>query len=268
MTGPAGDALPPLPRLLWDDLPVHAAETFTEPFGVILTLGAVTGTATLSASDGDHAARVFVQENFASKAYGDAAVVAGYVMPVLTPVALLGLAQATQQPEWTVHGASAAQAVVLTFGATVVLKVATGRPFPRHGADPHAPDRLEHPEWAREWHPFAPGKALSNGYLAWPSGHASAAFAAAAALSSSTADPLVTIIGYGVASGIATGMIVGDHHWTSDVLAGALLGQAVGDVVGRGYRARYLAGERGFSRLSLIPSWDRGPFLTASVRLE
>jgi len=35
-------------------------------------------------------------------------------------------------------------------------------------------------------------------------------------------------------------MVDGDFHWASDVIAGALLGEVSGRIVGRGFRRRYL----------------------------
>jgi hypothetical protein len=45
--------------------------------------------------------------------------------------------------------------------------------------------------------------------------------------------------GYPLAMGIGFGMVVGDHHWASDVVAGAMLGHAVGYTVGRRFRKAY-----------------------------
>jgi hypothetical protein len=34
--------------------------------------------------------------------------------------------------------------------------------------------------------------------------------------------------GYVLATAVSAGMLYGDHHWTSDVISGALLGEAIG----------------------------------------
>ncbi len=226
---------PPTP---WLGVLEHSAAVVTEPLGLALVSTAVGGTALASASGADHEARRAAIEGFGSDAYGDVMVVAGYVTPVVVPAGLYAVGLGARKRTLAHHGAAAIQAVVLTFGATVALKAVTGRPFPLRGGDPAAPDRLDHPEYAREWHPLQPAR----GY-AWPSGHASAAFAAAASLSASTADLTVTATSYGVATAISVGMLVGDRHWLSDVVAGALIGQAVGDAVGRGFRRRLVGTE-------------------------
>ena len=131
---------------------------------------------------------------------------------------------------------------------TVLLKVSTGRPFPLHGGDPEAPDRLEHPEYAREWVPFG-----FEGRYAWPSGHTSAAFSIAAALTASYDDWVVAAISYPVASAIAFGMLTGDRHWASDIVAGGLIGQGIGWSVGDSFRARAQHGRMEQSGVHFMP---------------
>lgn len=240
------DAPAPLP---WSELGPNTGRAFTEPLGVIATAAAVTSTAAFSSSGLDHDARRAVGESFASEGLGDASVFLGYVLPVLVPASLFASGAATSRRSHWVHASAATQAVVVTFAATLALKLTTGRPFPLHGAPRDAADRYGHQEHAREWNFFAPGRGL-----AWPSGHASATFALAGALSASTADTAVTIASAGVAAGVSLGMLVGDHHYLSDVVAGSLLGLGVGDAVGRGFRARFLgANDARGVRVSLLP---------------
>jgi membrane-associated phospholipid phosphatase len=61
------------------------------------------------------------------------------------------------------------------------------------------------------------------------------------------------VIAYPVAAGIGAGMIVGDHHWASDVVAGALIGQAIGWSVGRSFRERAHGASPVASRFQLVP---------------
>ncbi|WP_247894480.1 phosphatase PAP2 family protein [Azospirillum sp. B510] len=60
-----------------------------------------------------------------------------------------------------------------------------------------------------------------------PSGHAASAFAAATALATVSRSPAQSLVIYGTAAALASGRVVRHRHWTSDVLAGALLGTAV-----------------------------------------
>jgi len=119
------------------------------------------------------------------------------------------------------------QAGFLTFGTIAILKIGVGRRWPNGGSDPRAPDRLEQPERAREFAPF------QRGIGAWPSGHSALMFAGAAAFRASSPElGWVSWLGYPMAVGVAGGMWLGDHHWASDIVSGALLGEAIGGSVG------------------------------------
>jgi membrane-associated phospholipid phosphatase len=52
------------------------------------------------------------------------------------------------------------------------------------------------------------------------------------------------LLSYPAAFAVGFGMIAGDHHWTSDVLAGGLIGQAIGYSVGRNFRKRLRADQK------------------------
>jgi len=122
------------------------------------------------------------------------------------------------------------QAGLLTFGTISILKLGVGRQWPNGGADPKAPDRLEHPERALDFTPF------QRGVGAWPSGHTSLMFAAASAFRASNPEfGLLSFAGYPLAVGVAGGMWLGDHHWASDIVSGALLGEAIGSSVGESF---------------------------------
>jgi membrane-associated phospholipid phosphatase len=122
------------------------------------------------------------------------------------------------------------QAIVLGVSVTALLKWTTGRGWPNGGRDPRAADRLEHPEHATAFRPFRAGLG------AFPSGHTLTMMVAAAAFRS--AEPelgLLSWSGYPLALGVGAGMWLGDHHWASDILSGALLGEAIGGSVGRSF---------------------------------
>ncbi len=214
-----------------DGLGANTARAFTGP-RLLWVAAAVGATAAMAPSGADHALRVQVQEHLAAPAYGDAAYYSGYIAPAVIAPGLWLVGLAAGDRDTAGAGAAAFQALVVTVVATSALKVVTGRPFPRHGGDPRAPDRLDHPEYAREFNFFQPARGL-----AWPSGHTSASISIAAALTAYRPDqPWIPIVAYPVALGIGFGMIVGDHHWSSDVVAGALLGQGIGWSVGAGFR--------------------------------
>lgn len=215
---------------------------------------AIAGTAALAPSGADHAARTWVQERVHAPLWGQSAYYAGYLLPVLVAPGIFLAGLAGHDAGLAGAGAAAVQALGLTVITTAVLKVGTGRPFPMHGGDPNAPDRLDHPEYAREFVPFG----LAGRY-AWPSGHTSASISIAAALTATARGSVVVpAIAYPVALGIGAGMIVGDHHWVSDVLAGALIGQAIGWSVGESFRERAHGARGEAARLHLVPLLGAG----------
>lgn len=215
-----------------DRLGAHVATIATSPLAWAALGGGAAATAALSASAADHEIRVALQKDLGSKAFGDSMVVAGYGLPVLLPASLYLGGVLGADRDLRGAGAASMQAVLVACGFTGALKLATGRPYPAHGGSPRDPNRLEHPEYAREWSWFHPG-----GSLAWPSGHATCSFAVAASLSAYWPDaPTVPLVLYPIATAIGAGMLIGDHHWTSDVLVGAALGQVIGWSIGRSFR--------------------------------
>jgi membrane-associated phospholipid phosphatase len=70
--------------------------------------------------------------------------------------------------------------------------------------------------------------ATDNRWQSFPSGHATVAFSLAAALAEETGEPWVAVLGYGSAALVGWSRVYDDKHWTSDVVAGALIGIAGG----------------------------------------
>ena len=122
------------------------------------------------------------------------------------------------------------EAGALTFVGVGALKLSLGRRWPNGGRDPSAPDRLDHPESAHDFAPF------QRGFGAWPSGHSALLFAGASAFRASNPQlGWLSWLGYPLALGVASGMWLGDHHYVSDIVSGALLGEAVGSSVGKSF---------------------------------
>ena len=124
------------------------------------------------------------------------AVAGGYAAGALAPGSGLSTASA--------HVLGALLAGGMANGA---LKTAVGRERPA-GGDPHS------------FRPFS----LENRWQSFPSGHAVVAFSVAAALSEEADRGWVSALSYGTASLVAWSRIYEDKHWTSDAVAGALVG--------------------------------------------
>jgi membrane-associated phospholipid phosphatase len=181
------------------------------------------GSAALAFSGADQSIRNSVQDHIGSKTVGDVTNITGYALPSATAASvwLIGLA-AGDRPA-TGAGSAAVQALAVTTATTFVLKVSVGRGYP--------------PEGAQSFHPF---QSWSWPFPAWPSGHTSSTTSVVAALTGYYGkDELwIPFVGYPVALAVGFGMLDGDQHWTSDLLAGAVIGQCIGWSIGRAFRAR------------------------------
>jgi membrane-associated phospholipid phosphatase len=203
---------------------------FVRPLPLALTLGVLVSPVVLAPTGLDHRLRLTSQRDLGGR-YGlePVSVYAPFVLAggmLVTHVgATLGGSCAVRRPT-----AAILQGLVLGLGVTGLVKWGTGRSWPNGGRDPHAPDRLEHPGTAREFRPFRAGLA------AFPSGHTLTMMVAAAAFRASERElGWLAWSGYPLALGVGAGMWLGDHHWASDVISGALLGEAIGGSVGRSF---------------------------------
>jgi membrane-associated phospholipid phosphatase len=130
-------------------------------------------------------------------------------------------------------GLHAAQAIVAAGVVTGAVKSLAGRARPYVTADTNA-------------HDFALGRGLrrGNAYQAFPSGHATAAFAFASALSAEgrhrwgRTNRVTEPLAYAAASLVAVSRIYHDRHWASDVVMGAGVGLVAGRALVRYQHAR------------------------------
>ena len=67
----------------------------------------------------------------------------------------------------------------------------------------------------------------TEGARSFPSGHAGTAFATATAIACTAGDRRIGAAAFAAAGVLAGGRVIADRHWTTDIMAGAVLGTAV-----------------------------------------
>lgn len=133
-------------------------------------------------------------------------------------------------------GVRSLEAIVASEAITATVKVITGRARPSRS-----------PANARDF-VFARGLREGNDFESFPSGHATAAFAFAAAVDaewgrlSPRRPRWVAPALYGVAALTSMSRMYHDTHWASDVLMGSAIGYVTGHAVVRWHADRRLAG--------------------------
>jgi len=129
-------------------------------------------------------------------------------------------------------GVRSLEAIIASEAITATVKVITGRARPGRS-----------PANARDF-VFARGIREGNDFESFPSGHATAAFAFAAAVDaewarlSPTRPRWAAPVLYGVAALTGVSRIFHDAHWTSDVLMGSAIGYVTGHAVVRWHADR------------------------------
>jgi len=208
----------------------HSARNFARPVPLALTTLAVITPFAMAPTGVDHELRLVAQRDlFGKPRLEPVSVATPYVLGGGLLIAY-GIGEAVGSCAAKRLLSPILQAGFITYAAIGVLKVGVGRQWPNGGADPKAPDRLELPERARDFTPF------QRGVGAWPSGHTAIMFAAASAFRASNPElGVLSFSGYPLAVGVAGAMWLGDHHWASDIVSGALLGEAIGSSVGQSF---------------------------------
>jgi membrane-associated phospholipid phosphatase len=154
-----------------------------------------------------------------------------YIVPGLAPAAAYITGRIIKDERLQITGLALAQTLVLTLSIQAVLKMSTGRALPGivNELDHTRNQRID--DFSDEFNWFN-----MNSISGWPSGHTANAFAAAAVIAELYYDNLPLKIGvytYAALMGLGKSVSV---HWASEVIAGALIGYAVGKTVGKSYR--------------------------------
>jgi membrane-associated phospholipid phosphatase len=164
----------------------------------------------------------------------------GYAIPILTPIALYLAGFSTKNAKLQIAGLALTQSLMLTLLIQTPMKIITGRTWPGivdgwDSSSSRRSDRLDNYSGEFNWFNL-------DAIGGWPSGHTATAFSAAATLAQIYHDNIwLKVAVYSYASLIGLSMSVYDH-WASDVIAGALIGFAIGTTVGKSYRT-YIDGK-------------------------
>jgi membrane-associated phospholipid phosphatase len=156
---------------------------------------------------------------------GYSAFYVGQIAPFVIPFGIYLYGRSENNEELQMAGLAVGQAAILGFSMSIFLKILTGRVQPINLIDPddvNGDFRFG----------FLKG-GVNNG---WPSSHTCTAFAMASSLIAIYPDNTVIKIGaltYATFIGIGVSTNV---HWFSDVVAGALIGYAIGTAVGKSFR--------------------------------
>lgn len=190
--------------------------------------------------------RYFQRHDPLGDATGTAALISGGTVPVAVPAVLYFGGLLGADDELATAGAAAIQAGVMQLVVVHALKWLTDRAGPFPDGDPTqerwsgSVTRDSNSARDFDFNPFD----LKWG-IRWPSGHTSASVALVSSLFAFYPDELwLALVGYPLAAGIGIGMVEGDYHWLSDIVAGALIGHVIGWTVGREFRSTYDAQKR------------------------
>jgi membrane-associated phospholipid phosphatase len=160
------------------------------------------------------------------------AVYGGYAVPVLLGGGLYLTGVASDELTTTAAGSAVLQASLLAVSYSSLLKAVTGRPHP---------DPERQPDMRAASREFRFGFLRGGVHYGWPSGHLATNTAAMVSLFYLFPDKLwMQLAGSTYLADLAAGVSShdgGTMHWFSDVVAGSLMGVAIGSAVGRGYRA-------------------------------
>lgn len=176
------------------------------------------------------------------------AVYIGYVAPVLLGGGLYLGGVLTKNKRTVAAGCAVLQASFIAWSWTSTLKALTGRPNPGTGIFSGGDDP------SRKWE-F--GFMNSGVHYGWPSGHLCVSTAVVSCLASFYNDnPLIQGSGWIVWSYMVFGVIAHDGntmHWTSDVVAGILMGYSIGSTVGNSFQ-KFVDGSLSTSNIQIVPA--------------
>jgi membrane-associated phospholipid phosphatase len=184
--------------------------------------GALLAPAIMSPSGADQRVRIFAQHDLGGRYDAEGASVAAPYGLGAAALVGYGVSMLTRDCAGSALSSRALSAMGVSLAAVTALKLVVGRSY-LAGHTPPGGDRTD-VDRSTTFTPF------SSGLGAWPSGHAAVTFAFAAVVRTQLGSrPFAQrYLGYALAGAVSFAMAYGDHHWASDLLSGALVGEAVG----------------------------------------
>ena len=213
------------------DLGWNIADSFTG-WNAALHLGGIGATALMSPTGVDYEIHRFFNERPSLGEPTFPAVSMGTLTPILVGGGLLGYGYLGDSDREVAAGWAAVQATVISFAYVNLLKAITGRPPPPED-DPTLDAREESERWRF-------GFLRGGVFWGWPSGHTIVTMALMTSMATFYDDKWwVGALAYGWAAYTAYAVISFDEgtmHWASDMVAGVLMGYAIGSTVGNSYQ--------------------------------
>ncbi|MEJ7810500.1 MAG: phosphatase PAP2 family protein [Gemmatimonadaceae bacterium] len=205
------------------------------PRDAYIAAGFVLGTVALAPLDREYAKRLQRPNTQENRFFRDAASgfrVMGGPGALLVGVSMYGVGRLAGFERLADLGLHGTEAIIVSGAVTGLIKGVAGRPRPDATASPDP-----------EYFEFGRGFREDNTYSSFPSGHATAAFAAAAVVTSETSRwwPrsrwVVAPVMYGGATLVGLSRMYHNRHWASDVVMGAGIGTFAGLKVVRYHHA-------------------------------
>ena len=184
--------------------------------------------------------KFFQKQNPFGQPFGDAMLGIGWFTPVVIPLALYLGGLAGDASELATAGAAALQAAAVQVVIVTALKWLTDRSGQYPNGDPAKKPKSAWFHDTNDPKDFDFNPFDISGRLLWPSGHTASNIALVSALVAFYPNEIwLPLVGYPAVLAIALGLLDGDYHWFTDIVAGALMGHAIGWTIGKQFRSRY-----------------------------
>lgn len=157
--------------------------------------------------------------------YGHAGIYSGYLLPIIVPVSMYFNSE--KDSDLRIASYALVQSIGVAFTAGTLLKAITGR----------KPPQINHPDKDELSRGFRFGFMEGGLHYGWPSGHLMVNTAFVTTLSTFYPERAwIQYLSYGYISFLVTSVLLhSEAHWFSDIVAGGLMGYAIGSAIGKNF---------------------------------